>query len=82
MVRKDFVEIKSSLQFESSLEFDFCFAISEKKKEKRSALKDIQYFNFSNLKNSLKRILVKVDGLNGIFIFLMILLLEKRDLDN
>ena len=29
LVRKDFVEIKSSSLFGSSLEFDFCFAISE-----------------------------------------------------
>ena len=29
LVRKDFIEIKSSLLFGSSLEFDFCFAISE-----------------------------------------------------
>ena len=29
LVRKDFVEIKTLSMFGSSLEFDFCFAISE-----------------------------------------------------
>ena len=38
LIRKDFVEIKSSSLFVSSLEFDFCFAISENSlKEERSA---------------------------------------------
>ena len=40
LVRKDFVEIKSSLLFGSSLEFDFCFVISENIKRKEECLKE------------------------------------------